>query len=67
MSFGKRIEMNNIGVETRGVCTLMCPYTCKMMASSSCNCKNNDYNARGGSYNTYYNKLIHGQRTPDGM
>ncbi|HAU4821868.1 TPA: hypothetical protein JDY65_00500 [Clostridioides difficile] len=57
MSFGKRIEMNNIGVETRGVCTIMCPYTCKMMASSSCNCKNNDYNARGGSYNTYYNKL----------
>lgn len=48
MSFGKRIEMNNIGVETRGVCTIMCPYTCKMMASSSCNCKNNDYNARGG-------------------
>ncbi len=42
MSFGKRIEMNNIGVETRGVCTIMCPYTCKMMASSSCNCKNND-------------------------
>lgn len=67
MSFGKRIDLINNNVATRGACTMMCPYTCKHMAISSCNCKRYDYKSRGGSYNTNYNKLIHGQRTPDGM
>lgn len=65
MSFGKRTNLTEGGATVFGVCTMMCPYTCKAMATASCRCKNHDYSSRGSSYNTNYNKVIHGQRTPN--
>jgi hypothetical protein len=67
MSFGKRIELSVNGIEPKGVCTWMCPYTCKILSVSPCKCKNSDAKNKGASYDTNFNKVVHSQRTPDGM